>query len=475
MRYASIDNTLFISNRNKLNKLLLPNSLAIVNSNDILPTNADGVLLLRPNSDLFYLTGIEQEETILLIYPDAHEENQREILFLRESNPLTETWEGHKLTKEEARNISGIKRVEWLSEFRPLFHRLMCECDHAYLNTNEHKRANILVETREARFVRDVQAAYPLHDYQRLARIMHRLRAVKYKPELALIRKACEITEAAFKRVCHFVQPGVKEYEVEAEFAHEFIRHGGQFAYNPIIAAGKNSCVLHYVENSETCRDGDVLLMDVAASYANYNSDLTRTIPVNGKFTHRQRQVYDAVLRVLRGASKAARPGKLTRDWQKEAEALMEKELVDLGLVKNSEIKNKKSNDSDKPPAFKKYFMHGVGHPRGLDVHDVGITTEPIQPGWILTVEPGIYIRDEGFGIRLENNILVKKGGNVDLMASIPIEAGEIEELMSKGKASSSSTGSKRRGSTPHATIRNEIGFGNGANERHKSRTAKLN
>lgn len=471
MRYAPIDNKLFIGHRNKLKKLLLPNSLAAVNSNDILPTNADGVLLLRPNTDLFYLTGIEQEETILLIYPNAHEENQREILFLRESNPLTETWEGHKLTKEEARKVSGVKRVEWLSEFRPLFHRLMCECDHAYLNTNEHKRANIVVETREARFVRDVQAAYPLHDYQRLARIMHRLRAVKSEAEIALIQKACEITDAAFRRVCGFVRPGVNEYEVEAEFAHEFLRRGGHFAYNPIIAAGKNSCVLHYVENSETCRDGDVLLMDVAASYTNYNSDLTRTIPVNGKFTPRQREVYDAVLRVLRGVSKAAKPGKLPKDWQKESEDLMEKELVDLGMIKSSEMRKTKS---DEPPAFKKYFMHGVGHPLGLDVHDVGITTEPIQAGWILTVEPGIYIKDEGFGIRLENNILVQKAGNVDLMGSIPIEADEIEELMSKSGASAGAASSKGRGTAPRAMTRNGIKSGNGAVARRKSSGAKV-
>lgn len=472
MRYVPIDNKFFTGNRAKLKKLLLPNSLAVVNSNDILPTNADGVLLLRPNSDLFYLTGIEQEETILLIYPDAHEESQREILFLREPNPLAETWEGHKLTKEEARKLSGIKRVEWLSEFCPLFHRLMCECEHVYLNSNEHKRANIVVETREARFVREVQGAYPLHDYQRLARIMHRLRAVKSEPEVTLIRKACEITQAGFERVCGFVRPGVNEYEVEAEFAHEFIRRGGQFAYNPIIAAGKNSCVLHYVENSETCRDGDVLLMDVAASFANYNSDLTRTIPANGRFTPRQRQVYDAVLRVLRGASKAAKPGKLPKDWQKEAEALMAKELVDLGLIKSSEVRK---SPTDESPAFKKYFMHGVGHPLGLDVHDLGITTEPIQAGWILTVEPGIYIRDEGFGIRLENNILVQRGGNVDLMDSIPIEAEEVEELMGKSKGSASSTGSKSRATAPHATSRNGTKSENGAAERGKSRSTKLN
>jgi Xaa-Pro aminopeptidase len=417
---------LFVTNRANLKKLLLPNSLAVVNANDILPHNGDAVLLMRPNSDLFYLTGVEQEESILLLYPDAHEEKMREILFLREANPLMETWEGHKLTKEEARKISGIERVEWLAEFRPLFHRLICECDHAYLNSNEHKRANIVVETREARFVKDVQERYPLHDYQRLARLMHRLRAVKSATEVALLRKACEITDAGFRRVCRFVKPGVSETEVEAEFAHEFIRRGGQFAYNPIIASGLNACVLHYLQNDQPCRKGELLLLDVAASYANYNADLTRTVPVNGRFTRRQKQVYNAVLRVLRLVSKAATPGKLSKDLQKEADAFVEKELVDLGLLKMSDIKKQDPEN----PAFRKYFMHGVGHPLGLDVHDLTLTVEPIQPGWVLTVEPAIYIREEGFAVRLENNILVQKGGNVDLMEKIPIEADDIERLM---------------------------------------------
>jgi Xaa-Pro aminopeptidase len=426
MRYQSPPPKLFITNRANLAKLLLPNSLAVVNSNDILPTNADGTLPLRPNSDLFYLTGIEQEETILLLYPEAHEENMREILFLRESSELLATWEGHKLTKEEARAKSGIKRVEWLSEFRPLFHRLMCECDHVYLNTNEHKRAVVEVETREARFVADTQARYPLHDYQRLARLMHRLRAVKSQPELELIRHACSITKAGFRRVCRFVKPGVTETEVEAEYAHEFIRRGGNFAYWPIIASGKNACVLHYVQNDQVCRKGELLLLDVAAGYANYNSDLTRTIPVSGRFSRRQRQVYDAVLRVLRATAKAATPGKLPNQWQKDAEGFMEKELLDLGLLKRSDIRKQ---DPDKP-ALKQYFMHGVGHPLGLDVHDVTLTTEPIQAGWVLTVEPGIYIPDEGFAVRLENNLIVQEGGNVDLMEDIPIEAEEVERLM---------------------------------------------
>ena len=426
MRYQPINPQMFINHRANLAKLLLPNSLAVVNANDIPPTNADGTMVMRPNSDLFYLTGVEQEQSILLLYPEAQEENMREILFLRETNDLIATWEGHKLTKEEATKVSGIKRIEWLSEFPPLFHRLMCECEHVYLNSNEHKRAAIEVESRDARFTKDTQERYPLHDYQRLARLMHRLRAVKSEFEIDLIKKACAITKAGFLRVCSFVKPGVTETEVEAEFAHEFIRRGGGFAYNPIIASGKNACVLHYLSNDQPCRKGELLLLDVAASYANYNSDLTRTIPVGGRFTPRQRQIYNAVLRVLRAASKAATPGKLPKQWQKDAEASMQEELLQLGLLKKAEVKKQ---DPDKP-ALKKYFMHGVGHPLGLDVHDVTHTTEPIQAGWVLTVEPAIYLPREEFAVRLENNILVQEGENIDLMSDIPIEADEIEGLM---------------------------------------------
>src|SRR5262245_30070754 len=363
MRYEPIDPQLFITHRANLSKLMLPHSLAVVNANDILPTNADGTLPFRQNNDLFYLTGVDQEETILLLYPDAHDEKMREILFLRETNDLIATWEGHKLTKDEAKKVSGINRVEWLPEFPALFHRLMCECEHIYLNSNEHKRAQIVVESRDARFVKDCQQRYPLHDYQRLARLMHRLRVVKSDIEIDLIKKACALTEAGFRRVLRFTRPGVNEMEIEAEFAHEFIRGGGNFAYNPIIASGENACVLHYLENDQVCRKVELLLLDVVAGYANYQSDMTRTIPVSGRFSRRQKQVYNAVLRILREACWLAVPGKLPKDWQKEAEALVEKELVDLGLLKISQIKKQ---DPEKP-AFKKYFMHGVGHPLGLD------------------------------------------------------------------------------------------------------------
>jgi Xaa-Pro aminopeptidase len=428
MRYPPTNTELFLTNRERLKKRLLPNSLAVVNANDIPPTNADGSLAMPPNSDLFYLTGIEQEQSILVLYPDADDEKHREILFLREPTSEVELWEGHKLTRDEARKLTGIRNIQWLPEFPRLFHRLMCECEHVYLNSNEHKRAVIEVETREARFVADTIRRYPLHDYQRLARPMHQLRIVKSEAEVALIRKASEITEKGFRRVLRFLRPGKLEAEVEAEFAHEFIRNRARFAYLPIIATGVNACVLHYVDSSALCRKGELLLLDVAANYANYNADMTRTIPVSGRFTRRQRQVYNAVLRVLRASVKGLVPGKKPKDWQEEAEQMVEKELVDLGLLTRREIKRQ---DPDKP-AFKKYFMHGLGHPLGLDVHDVGFTTRPIQPGWVMTVEPAIYVKVEGFAVRLENDILVGENGNTDLMADIPIEADEIEELMNR-------------------------------------------
>ena len=428
MRYPPTNPELYVTNRERLKKRLLPNSLAVVNANDIPPTNADGSLAMPPNSDLFYLTGIEQEQSILVLYPDADDEKHREILFLREPTSEVELWEGHKLTRDEARKLTGIRNIQWLPEFPRLFHRLMCECEHVYLNSNEHKRAVIEVETREARFVADTIRQYPLHDYQRLARLMHQLRIVKSDAEVALIRKASEITEKGFRRVLRFLKPGKLETEVEAEFAHEFIRNRARFAYLPIIATGVNACVLHYVDSSALCRKGELLLLDVAANYANYNADMTRTIPVSGRFTRRQRQVYNTVLRVLRASVKGLVPGKKPKDWQEEAEQMIEKELVDLGLLTRREIKRQ---DPDKP-AFKKYFMHGLGHPLGLDVHDVGFTTEPIQPGWVMTVEPAIYVKEEGFAVRLENDILVGENGNTDLMADIPIEADEIEELMNK-------------------------------------------
>jgi Xaa-Pro aminopeptidase len=427
----SLPAELFIANRERLTRLLPPNSLAVLNANDIPPTNADGSTAAIPNSDLFYLTGVAQEQSILLLYPDADDEKHRALLFLREGNPENERWEGHKLTRDEARAKTGLQQIHWLPEFPRLFHRLMCESDHVFLNSNEHKRAVIEVESREARFVAETMRRYPLHDYRRLAPLMHQLRAVKSEPELGLIRRACDVTGSAFDRVLRFVQPGVGEWEVEAEFAHEFIRQRCRFAYLPIIASGANACVLHYVENSALCQKDSLLLLDVGAACVNYNADMTRTIPISGRFTRRQKQVYNAVLRILRQCIAGLRPGKKIKDWQKEAEQLTEKELVDLGLLTMRQIKRQ---DADNP-ALKKYFMHGVGHPLGLDVHDVGLTVHPIQAGWVMTVEPGIYLPEEGFAVRLENDVHVTADGPVDLMANIPIEADEIESLMAKRKA----------------------------------------
>jgi Xaa-Pro aminopeptidase len=428
MRHLPINPDLFITNRNRLRALLPGGAMVIVNANDVLPTNADGSLPIVPNSDLFYLTGIEQEESILVLAPDAFDERHREILFVREPNEHLKTWEGHKLTKEEATKISGIKTVKWLSEFDGLFRQLMTDVEQVYLNSNEHARATVEVQTRDARFIRRCQEQYPLHQYHRLARLMPRQRVAKSEIEVELLKKAIDITDKGFRRVCRFVEPGVTEYEVEAEFAHEFVRSRGRFAYNPIIASGENACVLHYIANDQPCRKGELLLLDVAASYANYNADLTRTIPVSGRFSRRQKQVYNAVLRVMRQSIAGATVGKLHRDWQKEAQEMMNQELLQLGLLKPKDIRNQTADN----PACRKYFMHGLGHPLGLDVHDLGYTREPFAPGWVLTVEPGIYIPEENLGVRLENDIILTENGQVDLMAHIPVETDEIEELMAK-------------------------------------------
>ncbi|MHA3772992.1 aminopeptidase P family protein [Verrucomicrobiota bacterium sgz303538] len=426
MRHKPIPAELFVSNRNRLRRELAPNSLVVVHANDVPVTNADGTSSYYPNSDLFYLTGVEQEESILLLAPDAHDEKQREILFLRETNEHIAQWEGHKLTKEEAREVTGIQQVKWLSEFPTIFRMLMSEVEGVYLNSNEHRRALDEVETRDLRFIRETQRRFPLHQYRRLAPLMHRLRVVKSEPELALIREAAEITRAGYERVMKFVKPGVNECEIEAEFIHEFMRRRGRFAYSPIIASGKNACVLHYITNDQGCAKGDLLLLDVAAGYANYNADVTRTIPVDGRFNKRQKQVYNSVLRVLRRATEALKPGKLPKDWQKEAEAFIQEELLELELLKPRDIKKQ---DPDRP-ALKRYFMHGVGHPLGLDVHDVATTGAPFAAGWVMTVEPGIYIPEEGFAVRLEDDILITEEGTVNLTKDIPIEADEIEEFM---------------------------------------------
>ncbi|HEX4887009.1 MAG TPA: aminopeptidase P family protein [Luteibaculaceae bacterium] len=427
MKYLPIDRQLFIDNRQRFTKELLPKSIAIFNSNDIMPTNADGHMGFKQNADLFHLSGVDQEESILVLFPDAFNPSHREILFVRETNETIAVWEGAKLTKEQATQVSGVRNVQWLASFEKTLQALMAEAEFVYLNSNEHLRAHIEVETRDARFAQWIQKTYPLHAYKRSAPIMHRIRSVKHSIELDLIQQACDITEKGFRRLLSFVKPGVAEYEIEAELLHEFVRNRSKgFAYGPIIASGASACVLHYTENNKVCREGDVLLLDVAAEYANYASDLTRCIPVSGRFTERQRKVYDAVLRVKNAATQLLMPGVFLVDYHKEVGKLMESELLGLGLIDSTDIQNQNPDW----PAYKKYFMHGTSHFLGLDVHDVGLWHEPIQAGNVFTVEPGIYIPEEGLGIRLENNVLVTPSGPIDLMKNIPIEAEEIEDLM---------------------------------------------
>lgn len=427
MKYLPIGKDLFIQHRQNLSKLLPPNAMAIFHANDTMPTNADGTMGFKQNNDLFYLSGIDQEESILLLFPDTHEPKHREILFLKETNEHIAIWEGHKYTKEEATETSGISTIYWLPQFETVLHGLMTECEFVYLNTNEHTRAVIEVETRDARFIRYCQNTYPLHSYKRVAPLMHQLRAIKSTKEIELIRHACSITEKAFRRLLKFVKPGVAEYEIEAELYYEFLRNRSKGpSYAPIIASGANACVLHYIENNQICKDGDVLLLDVGAEYANYAADMTRSIPVSGRFTTRQKQVYNAVLRVMKEARQMLVTGNIWDEYHKEVGKVMEKELIGLGLLNATEVKNQ---DPDKP-LYKKYFMHGTSHFLGLDVHDVGNKYRKFEPGMVFTCEPGIYIREEGLGIRLENDILITKEGNIDLMATIPIEAEEIEDIM---------------------------------------------
>lgn len=429
MRYTPINKSLYINNRKRLVNELKNGSVAIFNSNDIMPTNADGTMRFRQNNDLFYLTGIDQEETILMIFPDHPDKKFREVLFLRETSELIAIWEGHKFTKEEARELSGIETILWTTDFHRVLNTAltMGGAESIYLNTNEHYRAEVNVETRDSRFIKWCREKYPLHKYERVAPIMSKLRAVKSKEEIDQLQVACDITNSGFRRVLKFVKPGVKEYEIEAEFIHEFLRKGSRgFAYEPIIASGANSCVLHYLENNKACKAGDVLLLDVGAEYGNYNADMTRTIPVSGKFTKRQKDVYDAVLKIKRAAIKLLKPGILYFEYHKEVQKITEGELIKLKLIDKTDLKKQ---DPSKP-LFMKYFMHGTGHHLGLDVHDTGNMYSKMQAGMVWTVEPGIYIREEGFGIRLENNVVIEKNGVKDLMKNIPVEAEEIEDLM---------------------------------------------
>ncbi len=429
MRYEQIDNSLFKDNRAKLAEHLKPNSIVVIHSHDIYPVNADGEVPFQQHADLLYLTGADQEESVLILYPDAANKKNREILFVRETNDHIAIWEGEKLTKESATEVSGIEQIQWSSQFETVFRQLAVEADNIYLSTNDHPRLNNPVETKNDRFIKQCKKSLPLHNFERLSPIMHLLRSHKHPVEINIMQKACDITEKGFRRVLGFIKPGVGEWEIEAELIHEFTKNKSKgFAYTPIIASGKNACVLHYIDNSCEVKDGEIILMDTAAEYANWNSDMTRSVPANGKFTDRQRAVYDAVLRTLRYANTILRPGLLPNDYQAKVREFMETELIQLGLIDAEEAKKQ---DTSKP-LVSKYFMHGTSHHIGIAVHDVSVQNTPFAVGQVLTIEPGIYIRDEDLGIRLENCVVIGENENIDLMESIPIEADEIEALMAK-------------------------------------------
>lgn len=428
MKYHLIDQNLFIKNRKNFAAKMKPSSLAVFNSNDIYPVSADSTMPFEQHRDIFYLSGVDQEESILVIFPDCPNEKHREILFLKETNEHIAIWEGEKLTKEAALKTSGIKTVYWLQDLEKIMFELMTQCDTVYINTNEHYRANVETETREDRFTKWLKNKYPAHAVAKSNPILQRLRSVKDATEISLIQKACDITDKGLRRVLNFVQPDVWEFNIEAEFMHEFLNNRSKgFAYTPIIASGNNANVLHYIENNQQCKAGDLILMDVGAEYANYSSDMTRTIPVSGRFTDRQKAVYNAVNRVKNDATNMLKPGTIWADYHVEVGKLMTSELLGLGLLDKADVQNENKDW----PAYKKYFMHGTSHNIGLDTHDYGILTEPMKANMVFTVEPGIYIPDEGFGIRLEDDLVIQDNGEpFNLMRNIPIEVEEIEDLM---------------------------------------------
>lgn len=429
MRYPPIDPQLYIENRRKLTGLLRSGSIAVFNSSDVMPKSADGVHPFVQQTDLFYLSGIDQEESILVLFPDAREAKHRELLFLRESSEETALWEGDKYSKEEAAAVSGVATVCWNSEFEDLFQTLVLQAEGIYLNSNEHPRARSVVETRDMRFGKWCREAFPLHRYERLAPIMHRLRAVKSPPEIALIRQAVAVTGKAFRRLLEFIRPGVWEFEIEAEIWHEFLRNRSRGpAFQTIVATGAGACVLHYVKNDRQVQAGELVLIDFGAEFANYAGDLTRTVPASGRFSPRQKEVYNAVLRVQKAAIDMLRPGGTLDGYNDEVGRVMERELIGLGLLEAEAVR---AQSKDKP-LYKTFFPHGTSHHLGLDVHDVGDRHRTFEPGMVFTCEPGIYIRQEGIGVRIENDILITPNGPEDLTADIPREPEEIEALMSE-------------------------------------------
>ncbi len=406
------------------------NTVAVFNSNDIYPISADSTMPFEQHRDIFYLSGVDQEESILVLFPNASNPKHREVLFLKETNDHIAVWEGEKLTKDAAFETSGVETVYWLQEFDTIFKQMMAEAEGIYFNTNEHLRANTETQTREDRFIKKYKKLYPAHQVHKSAPILHKIRSVKEDIELALMQTACDITEKAYKRVLKFIKPGVWEHEIEAEIIHEFIRNRSDgFAYTPIIASGKNACVLHYIENNQECKDGEVILMDFGAKYANYAADQTRSVPVNGRYTARQKEVYNAVLHVKKEAEKLLVPGTLIPEYHQEVGKIMEEQLLKIKLLDKTDIKNQDPNW----PAYKKYFMHGTSHFIGLDTHDSGLYHKPIEAGMVFTCEPGIYIPEENLGIRLEDDLIIQEGkAPKNMMPGLPLEADEVEDYMNK-------------------------------------------
>ena len=428
MKYQPINSNLFIKNRKNFMAQMKPKSIAFFNSNDIYPVSADSTLPFEQHRDIFYLSGIDQEESILLLFPDCPNKDLREVLFVRETNAHIAVWEGEKLTKKAAIKSSGIKTIYWLQDLNKVLFEMSTYADTFYINTNEHYRSSVETETREDRFIKKILAKYPAHSVAKSNPILQRLRSVKDPIELDLMQHACNITEKGFRRILNFIKPEVWEYEIEAELLHEFVRNRSKgFAYTPIIASGNNANVLHYIENNKQCKDGDLILFDIAAEYANYKSDLSRTVPVNGRFTDRQKAVYNAVNHVKKEATKMLIPGTLWKEYHIEVGKIMTSELLKLDLIDKADVQNEDPNW----PAYKKYFMHGTSHHIGLDTHDYGLLHEPMQANMVFTVEPSIYIPNEGFGIRLEDDVVIQQLGEpFNLMQNIPIEAEEIEDLM---------------------------------------------
>ena len=428
MRYHPIPSTFYKNTRKAFMQAMEPKSIAVFNSNDLYPISADSVLPFEQHRDIFYLTGVDQEESILLLFPDAVDPKMREVLFVRETNNHIAVWEGAKLSKSQATERSGIESVFWLQDFDRILNQLSAFNDTFYFNTNEHYRQAVETQTREDRFIIKCKEQYPAHRVAKSNPILQKLRAVKTAEEIDQIQTACNITEKGFRRLLSFVKPGVWEYEIEAELCHEFLRNRSKgFAYIPIIASGNNANVLHYTENKAQCKDGELILLDVAAEYGNYKSDLTRTIPVSGKFSDRQKEVYRAVLKVKNEATKLLVPGTIWKDYHKEVGKIMTAELLGLRLLDKADVQNQDPEN----PAYKKYFMHGTSHHIGLDTHDYGLLHLPMEANMVFTVEPGIYIPEEGFGVRLEDDVVIQaQGSPINLMGNIPIEIEEIERLM---------------------------------------------